>query len=70
LLVKFLDLGIINSTVATTQALLEVVVAQVEEQSAANQKVNCLTLSFPGTHVDVSLGKTPNPTLPDASIGV
>ena len=48
-----------------------VTVAQEEEQSSANGKVGGFTPSFPEPHVEVSLGKTPNTTLPpDASIGV
>ena len=43
-------------------------VAQEEEQSPANQTS---TPGFSGPHVELSLGKTLNPTLPtNASIGV
>ena len=43
--------------------------AQEEEQLPINRKVGGLT--SPGPHVDASLGRTPNPTLPtNASIGV
>jgi len=46
------------------------VVAQEEEQSPTNRKVGGSTPAS-GPHIEVSLGKTLNPTLPtDASIGV
>jgi len=40
------------------------VVASEEEQSSANQKVHGLIPGFPGPHVEVSLGKMVNPTVP------
>jgi len=46
-------------------------VAQEAERSRTIRKVGGLTHDFPRPHVEVSLGKKLNPTLPtDASIGV
>jgi len=39
-------------------------VAQEVKYSSANEKVSGLIPDFPSLHVEVSLGKTPNPTFP------